>query len=57
MAASHYTGLFFEHETLPFHLNYYVSEVSKALGGEPLAANDKYSFDHPPIESAEDWKG
>ncbi len=41
--------------TLTFHLNYYVSEVSKVLKGEPLAANDKYSFDHPPIESAADW--
>jgi len=40
---------------LTFHLNYYVHEVSKVLQGEPLTANDKYSFEHPPIESAEDW--
>ncbi|MFK7904146.1 MAG: DUF1572 domain-containing protein [Chitinophagales bacterium] len=41
--------------TLTFHLNYYVHEVSKVLQGAPLTANDKYSFEHPRIESAEDW--
>jgi len=26
------------------------------LNGEPLDAKDKYSFDHPPIQSQEDWE-
>ena len=41
--------------TLVYHMNYYVSEVLKVLKGEPLNAHDKFSFDHPPIESQEDW--
>ncbi|MDP4262403.1 MAG: DUF1572 domain-containing protein [Bacteroidota bacterium] len=41
--------------TLVYHTNYYVNEVLKVLKGEPLNAHDKFSFDHPPIESREDW--
>jgi len=41
---------------LVFHINYYVSAVIKVLEGEPLNAHDKWSFDHPPILSEEDWK-
>ena len=41
---------------LVFHINYYVSAVLKVLNGEPLDAKDKYSFDHPPIRSSEDWE-
>ena len=41
---------------LVYHINYYVSAVSKVLQGEPLTASDKYSFDLPPIQSDEDWK-
>ena len=26
------------------------------LQGEPLNASDKYSFDHPPIQSQENWE-
>ncbi|TPD67265.1 DUF1572 domain-containing protein [Flavobacterium microcysteis] len=40
---------------LVFHMNYYVSAVLKVLRGGPLEAKDIYSFDHPPIESEEDW--
>lgn len=40
---------------LVFHMNYYVSAVLKVLQGGPLEAKDMYSFDHPPIESEEDW--
>lgn len=43
--------------TLVYHMNYYVSAVLKVLRGGPLDARDKYSFDHPPILSHEDWKG
>ncbi len=41
---------------LVYHMNYYVSAVLKVLQGAPLDAKDKYSFDHPPILSQEDWK-
>jgi hypothetical protein len=41
---------------LVYHINYYVSVVLKVLQGEPLNASDKYSFDHPPIRSSEDWE-
>ncbi len=42
--------------TLVYHMNYYVSVVTKVLQGEPLNASDKFSFDHPPINSQEDWE-
>lgn len=42
--------------TLVFHVNYYLKPVLKVLQGEALDANDKFSFDVPPINSAEDWK-
>ncbi|MDB5205357.1 MAG: hypothetical protein JWR72_432 [Flavisolibacter sp.] len=41
---------------LVYHSNYYVSAVLKVLQGEPLNAKDIYSFNHPPIQSAEDWQ-
>jgi len=42
--------------TLVYHTNYFVSAILKVLQGEPLNAHDKYSFDHPPIKSHDDWK-
>ncbi len=41
--------------TLVYHMNYYVSAVTKVLQGEPLNASDKFSFDHPAVNSQEDW--
>lgn len=41
--------------TLVFHMNYYVSAVLKVLKGEQLVAKDTYSFNHPPINSEDDW--
>lgn len=41
---------------LVYHTNYFVSAVLNVLQGEPLDAHDKYSFDHPPINSQEDWE-
>lgn len=41
--------------TLVFHINYFVSAVLKVLEGGALDAHDKYSFNHPPINSQEDW--
>ena len=42
--------------TLVYHMNYFVSATLKVLQGGPLDAKDKYSFDHPPILSQEDWE-
>lgn len=42
--------------TLVFHINYYVSAVSKVLDGQALVAKDDLSFDHPPIKNNEDWQ-
>lgn len=42
--------------TLVFHMGYFISAVTKVLQGGPLDAHDKYSFDHPPIQSQEDWE-
>ncbi|SEW52190.1 DinB family protein [Chitinophaga arvensicola] len=41
---------------LVFHINYYVSVISKVLQGEPLNASDKFSFDLSPITSEEEWQ-
>jgi len=41
---------------LVYHTNYYVRAALKVLNGEPLDAKDKYSFDHQPIQSSEDWE-
>jgi hypothetical protein len=41
---------------LVYHINYYVTVVTKALKNEPLDGHDKYSFDLPPIQNQEDWE-
>ena len=41
---------------LVYHMNYFVSATLKVLQGGSLDAKDKYSFDHPPIQSQEDWE-
>jgi hypothetical protein len=41
---------------LIYHMNYYVRLVTKVLQGHPLEGSDKYAFDAPPIQSAEDWE-
>ncbi len=41
---------------LVFHLNYYVDGVLKVMQGEQLNIHDKFSFDLPPMNSAEDWE-
>jgi uncharacterized damage-inducible protein DinB len=42
--------------TLAYHIHYFVHVVIDVLQGKPLNANDKFSFDHPPIHSAADWE-
>ncbi len=39
-----------------YHMNYFVAAVLKVLRGGPLDSHDKFSFDHPPIGSQEDWQ-
>jgi hypothetical protein len=41
---------------LTYHINYYVSAVLGVLQGQPLTAKDKFSFDHPPVSSQQDWE-
>lgn len=41
---------------LVFHINYFVGAAMQVLEGKPLDAHDKYSFDVPAIQSAEDWE-
>jgi hypothetical protein len=42
--------------TLVYHSNYYIVAALKVLQGGPLDSKDKYSFDHPPIKSRQDWQ-
>ena len=41
---------------LTYHIHYFVKVVIPVLEGGPLVAHDKYAYDHPPIESKEDWE-
>jgi len=41
---------------LVYHINYYISEVTKVLQGEPLLAKDEFSFSLPSIQSQADWE-
>jgi hypothetical protein len=41
--------------TLTFHSSYFVGALLQVLKDKLLTANDKYSFNHPPIHSQEDW--
>lgn len=41
--------------TLAYHINYFVIAATKVLRESILDAHDKFSFDHPPIESQKDW--
>lgn len=42
---------------LTFHVNYYLDGLLNLLKSGKLEISDKYSFDMPPINSEEDWKG
>ncbi len=41
--------------TLVYHVFYYLVGVGSVLNGGPLTGKDKFSFDHPPIHSVDDW--
>lgn len=40
---------------LTFHINYYLQGILDAFRTGKLEIQDKFSFDTPPITSAEDW--
>ncbi|HCS19288.1 MAG TPA: DUF1572 domain-containing protein [Bacteroidetes bacterium] len=40
---------------LTFHINYYLDGLLRAFETGRLEISDKYSFDLPPIASAEEW--
>ena len=42
--------------TLVYHMNYYLNAVSKVLQETPLDSKHELSFDHPQIESQQDWE-
>ncbi len=41
---------------LTYHISYFVSAVLDVFNGKPLAAHDKFSFDHPPVTSHNEWQ-
>lgn len=42
--------------TLTYHIYYYIKVGLPVLQGAALDAHDKFSFEHPPIASQEDWE-
>lgn len=48
-------GTFNSLAALAFHVNYYLGGILNVFEGGELEIKDKYSFDLPPLESAEDW--
>ncbi len=49
-------GSFNSIATLVFHTNYYVTAILRVFHGGKLDAHDKFSFDHPPVGSEQDWQ-
>jgi len=41
---------------LLYHINYYVNAALNVLKGGPLTSSDQYSFNHPPVQSQDDWQ-
>ncbi|MFL5739919.1 MAG: DUF1572 domain-containing protein [Flavisolibacter sp.] len=42
--------------TLMYHTHYYVEIVTNVLLGQPLQGKDTDSFEHPPVQSRENWE-
>lgn len=40
---------------LTYHIGYYADTILNVLRGNPLESKDELSFNHPPINGAEDW--
>ncbi len=48
-----------EHNTilaLVYHINYYIAGVLVVLRGGELTIKDRYSYDHPAVETEQEWK-
>ncbi len=41
---------------LIYHQYYFVTSLHMVLNGDPLTTRDKFSFDHPPVNTEQDWK-
>ncbi len=41
---------------LTYHIHYYFAGLLEVLRGGDLTIRDKFSYDHPPIHSQEDWE-
>lgn len=41
---------------LVYHVNYYVRIIIEVLKGGPLVGSDKLSFNHPDIQTQEEWE-
>lgn len=41
---------------LVYHLHYFTRAITQVLEGGPLDAHDKFSFDHPEIQSQAEWE-
>ena len=53
--ATHQIGSLNTIAALTFHVNYYIAGVTHYFETGKLEIRDKYSFDSPPIHSAEAW--
>lgn len=40
---------------LTYHINYYLAGILNVFEGGDLEIRDKYSYEMPPVQSAEDW--
>ncbi len=41
---------------LVYHMQYYVKAILGVIEQQPLTASDKFSFNHPAINSQEEWE-
>ncbi|MBK8847534.1 MAG: DUF1572 family protein [Bacteroidetes bacterium] len=41
---------------LVYHIHYFVMAITKVLNNEELDSNDKFSFNHPTINTREEWE-
>ena len=41
---------------LTYHIHYYLMGQMKVLKGGPLEINDKYAFDHPNLDTDDEWQ-
>jgi uncharacterized damage-inducible protein DinB len=42
--------------TLVYHISYFVDSMTGVLKGGPLEGKDELSFDHPSVQSQDDWE-